>query len=157
MSWKGKTRGGLTGHLIFVFILKKFGLPAAYFVLRFVSFYFVFFAPKATKSAWNYFRFAHKYNVLKTAVSVYKNFYVFGQTLLDKIASMAGVNPMMGSRLRSVWLKHAQYYNADHPTISNPSGNRRKASVRGNSIGRDTFSSGRVLYCNARQVQRQLP
>lgn len=89
-SWKGKTRGGLLGYKIFIFILQKSGLGLAYFLLKFVSVYFIFFAPKATASIFRYFRKIHKYNIAKTVVSVYKNYYVFGQTLLDKVALIAG-------------------------------------------------------------------
>ena len=91
-SWKGKTRGGLLGYKIFIFILKKAGLNAAYGLLRFVAAYFVIFAPLATKSLFKYFRHIQKYSLLKASVSVYKNFYVFGQTLLDKVAIIAGID-----------------------------------------------------------------
>lgn len=90
-SWKGKTRGGLLGYRIFIFILKKSGLKAAYGLLRFVAAYFILFAPAATSSLYKYFRTAHNYKPLKAFIAVYKNFYVFGQTLLDKVAILAGL------------------------------------------------------------------
>lgn len=90
-SWKGKTRGGLLGYRIFIFILKKSGLKAAYGLLRFVAAYFVLSAPSATKNIYNYFRKVHLYSWPKAVKSVYKNFYIFGQTLLDKVAVIAGV------------------------------------------------------------------
>lgn len=89
-SWKGKTRGGLLGYKIFIFILQKSGLGSAYFLLRIVAAYFVLFAPKASLSIFRYFRFVHQYRFWKAVVSVYKNFHVFGQTLLDKVALIAG-------------------------------------------------------------------
>ncbi|MGK7389884.1 MAG: LpxL/LpxP family acyltransferase [Candidatus Cyclobacteriaceae bacterium M2_1C_046] len=90
-SWKGKTRGGLLGYQIFIFILKKSGLKAAYGLLRLVAAYFVLFAPSATKNIYSYFRNVHHYGFIKSVIAVYKNFYVFGQTLLDKVAVIAGV------------------------------------------------------------------
>jgi predicted LPLAT superfamily acyltransferase len=90
-SWKGKTRGGLLGHQIFVFVLKKLGLTAAYLLLRFVAAYFIVFAPKATSSLYKYFRQIHQQGMLRAFLSVYKNFYVFGQTLLDKVAIVSGL------------------------------------------------------------------
>jgi len=90
-SWKGKTRGGLLGYQIFIFILKKLGLTAAYVLLRFVCAYFILFAPLATKNIYRYFRKIRHYGRVKSALSVYKSFYVFGQTLIDKIAIASGM------------------------------------------------------------------
>lgn len=90
-SWKGKTRGGLLGYQIFIFILKKLGLTAAYLLLRFVCAYFVLFAPAATRAIYKYFRKIKGYSRSKAAVSVYQSFFVFGQTLVDKIAIASGM------------------------------------------------------------------
>ncbi len=90
-SWKGKTRGGLLGYKIFIFILKNLGLTPAYFVLRFVAAYFVIFAPSSTKSIFNYFRKIKHYGALKAFASVYQCYYVFGQTILDKVAIASGM------------------------------------------------------------------
>lgn len=91
-SWKGKTRGGVLGHKIFVWILSKLGLGIAYFVLIFVAFYFVFFSPKSTKSSYFFFNKILKQNPFTSFINIYRNYYVFGQTLLDKIAVMAGLS-----------------------------------------------------------------
>ena len=90
MSWKGKTRGGLLGYKIFVFVLKKLGLKSAYFLLRLVSAYFVLFAPSASKHIYRYFRDIHHQSVSRAIISVFSNFYIFGQTLIDKTAIMSG-------------------------------------------------------------------
>jgi predicted LPLAT superfamily acyltransferase len=90
-TWKGKTRGGVAGYLTFIFILKHLGLGFAYFILRFVVVYFVLFAPLARKSLWFYFRTIHGWGVIKSFTGLFKNFYVFGQTLLDKVALLSGV------------------------------------------------------------------
>ncbi|WMJ72394.1 lipid A biosynthesis acyltransferase [Cytophagaceae bacterium ABcell3] len=90
-TWKGKTRGGVLGYKIFIFILKKLGLRSAYVLLRFVAVYFVFSAPGATYSMFKYFRDRHGYSRIKSFISVYQNYYVFGQTLLDKIAILSGM------------------------------------------------------------------
>lgn len=89
-SWTGKTRGGLLGHRIFVFVLRHLGIGLAYFVLRFVALYFVFFAPQATRSNFFFFRHILKYPWPKAVLSIYQNFYFFGQVLIDKVAVMAG-------------------------------------------------------------------
>ncbi len=90
-SWRGKTRGGLLGYQIFIFILKKLGLTSAYILLRFVCAYFILFAPSATKNIYCYFRKIRHFSRFKSAISVYKSFYVFGQTLIDKIAIASGM------------------------------------------------------------------
>lgn len=89
-SWEGKTRGGVLGYKIFVWTLKYPGITFAYFLLRFVVLYFVFTSGKAFSAIYGYFRSIHHYNPLKSLLSVFRNYYIFGQILLDKIALMAG-------------------------------------------------------------------
>ncbi|MBL3656842.1 LpxL/LpxP family acyltransferase [Fulvivirga sediminis] len=88
-SWKGKTRGGLLGYQIFIFLIRRLGLGAAYLLLRFVAMYYVLFAPKSTAGIYKYFRII-KMGWPKAMLSVYKSYYVFGQTLIDKVAIGAG-------------------------------------------------------------------
>lgn len=91
-SWKGKTRGGLTGYKIFVGILKYSGLPAAYFLLRFVALYFFLFNPKSFVTIFKFYKKRLDFAFFQSIFFVYRNFYSFGQILLDKIAIMAGFN-----------------------------------------------------------------
>lgn len=92
-KWKGKSRGGVLGYKIFIFFLKYFGISFAYFVLLFVAFYFIPFAPKATRASYFYFHKVQKFGALKSAAFVYWSYYRFGQTLLDKVAVLAGFAP----------------------------------------------------------------
>jgi len=89
-SWKGATRGGLAGYKFFILSLRFFGLNFAYFVLAFVVVYFVPFAPKASRSIYFYFRKIRKQSPLKSFLNIFRNYYVFGQVLLDKTALLAG-------------------------------------------------------------------
>lgn len=89
-SWKGKTRGGLTGYRIFIFLLKNFNLQAAYFLLYFVAMYFVVFASKARKPMYYYFNTILGFNFFKTIYYLYINNLTFGKVLIDKVALMAG-------------------------------------------------------------------
>ena len=91
-TWKGKTRGGLTGYKIFVTVLKYSGLPAAYFLLRFVALYFYLFNPHSFSIIFRFYREKFHYGFFKSVNYVYLNYYRFGQVLLDKIALMAGFN-----------------------------------------------------------------
>jgi predicted LPLAT superfamily acyltransferase len=90
-GWQGKTRGGLLGHRIFVFILRNFGLGPAYFLLRFVSFYYFLFSHKSNRHIYQYFREIQNYSPCRARWSVYRNYYVFGQILIDKVAIYSGL------------------------------------------------------------------
>lgn len=98
-SWDGKTRGGLTGYRIFVFILKTFGITVAYFLLRFVSVHYFLFSRKTNKHILYYFRQILGYGKLKAKISIYRNYYKLGQVLIDKVAVMAG----LGKRFSYNW------------------------------------------------------
>lgn len=91
-TWKGKTRGGLTGYKIFVGIIKYSGLSTAYFFLRFVAFYFFLFNPKSFATIFKFYHKRLDFGFFQSIIFVYRNFYSFGQILLDKIALMAGFN-----------------------------------------------------------------
>ena len=90
-SWKGKSQGGLLGYKIFVFILKLHGLRLAYFILRFVASWYLFFSFRTFKSSWHFFRTMLKFNFFKSIASIYKSYYNLGVSLLDKFAMMADV------------------------------------------------------------------
>ena len=89
-SWKGQTRGGVLGYKIFVWTLKYLGLSFAYFLLYFVVTYFVFSSGRAFGSLFRYFHEIRKYSRIRSLFSIYRNYYIFGQVLLDKIAMLAG-------------------------------------------------------------------
>ncbi len=89
-SWKGKTRGNLAGYRFFIFILKYGALDFAYFFLRFVVLYFVVFSPKARRPILWYFRNILHFGRLRSIRYLFKNFYLLGQVLLDKVALLAG-------------------------------------------------------------------
>ncbi|TYB78578.1 LpxL/LpxP family acyltransferase [Bizionia myxarmorum] len=85
-EWHGKSRGTVLGYKIFVFSMKHLGMSAAYFVLYFVAAYFCIFAKDSSKAIYYYFNKRLNYSSFKSYLSIYKSYYVFGQTLLDKIA-----------------------------------------------------------------------
>src|ERR1041385_372050 len=90
MTWKGKTKGGLTGNKIFYFVLKTFGLKPAYFVLRFVAFYFFLFSD-TNRYIYFYFHRILGYSPFKSRIRIYSNYYALGQTILDKVALHSGI------------------------------------------------------------------
>ncbi len=90
-QWKGKTRGGNFGYWFFIALLKNFGLGFAYFFLRFVVIYFVLFAPKASRAQYYYLHDVQHFNFWKSIAGLVRNYYIFGQVILDKVALMSGV------------------------------------------------------------------
>jgi predicted LPLAT superfamily acyltransferase len=89
-SWQGKTRGGVLGYKIFVWTLKHLGLPFAYFLLYFVVSYYMFASRKAFRSIFNFYHTYLKFPFCRSLISVYRNYYNFGQVLIDKVAILAG-------------------------------------------------------------------
>lgn len=85
-EWKGKTRGGSFGYKFFIFLIKKLGIKAAYAFLYCVVPYFIPFAPKATHSIWIYSRRILKQGYCKSIAFLFKSYYRFGQTIIDKVA-----------------------------------------------------------------------
>lgn len=90
-EWEGKSKGTTTGYKIFIFLIKNIGLNAAYFLLAFVSFYYFLFNQKQTQIVYQYFRKKHKNSIFKSYLNTYRNNFVFGQTIIDKVAIAAGL------------------------------------------------------------------
>lgn len=90
-KWTGKSRGNKTGHQIFVFLLQKAGIKAAYFLLVFVSFYYFATKWKTNKNIHIFYK-KLGFGLMKSWISVYKNYFVFGQSLIDRIAVKSGVS-----------------------------------------------------------------
>ena len=90
-EWKGQSRGTVLGYKFFLFLLERVGIKAAYALLVFVSSYYFFFVPKATKSIFYYFHKRLGYHPLRAILHTRKNLFVFGQTIIDKFAIMGGL------------------------------------------------------------------
>ena len=80
----------MLGYKIFVWTLKHLGLSFAYFLLSFVVIYFVLASGKAFRAIFNFYHQVMKYGRVKSFFSIYRNYYLFGQILLDKVAMLAG-------------------------------------------------------------------
>lgn len=90
-DWEGKSKGTTTGYKIFIFLIKNIGIKAAYLLLVFVSFYYFIFNQKQTRIIYQYFRKRQKQSVFKSWINAYRNNFVFGQTIIDKVAIAAGL------------------------------------------------------------------
>lgn len=87
--WQGKSRGTPSGYRIFVAVLRNFGVLPAYFLLRFVTLYYFLFLFKSSRSQFYFFRKKIRFGTLRSLVSVYRNFYLLGQTIIDKVVVMS--------------------------------------------------------------------
>ena len=90
-QWQGKSKGNKLGYRIVFFVCSKLGVLPAYLLLRFVAFYYFLFSFSSSAPIYSYFRYRLGFGKLKSIVMLYSNYYVFAQTLLDKIIIMAGI------------------------------------------------------------------
>lgn len=90
-KWDGKSRGTVLGYKIFVFFIKKVGIQSAYLILYFVAGYYFLFLKKSNRAIFYYFKERLGYPFWKAKRMVYKSYYTFGQTIIDKIAISAGL------------------------------------------------------------------
>lgn len=95
-GWSGKSRGGYTGYMIFIFLIRRIGLRAAYILLGFVVIYFIPCAPKATVAIWDFYRRTLHKGWIASALCLVRHYYLFGQTLIDRVAVENG----LGKRFR---------------------------------------------------------
>jgi len=90
-QWQGRSKGTRTGYSIFIYILKRWGVSPAYFLLRFVSFYYFLFSWKTSRAIWYYLRKRLEFGFFKSIGHLIRNYYLFGQTIIDRIVLMSGV------------------------------------------------------------------
>ena len=91
-QWDGKSRGGLWGYKFFIYTIRLLGIRCAYCFLAFIVIYFIPFAPKSTRAIWRYNRIIRQLSVLKSIKELYFHYFVFGQTLIDKVAMRSGLS-----------------------------------------------------------------
>ena len=90
-SWQGKSKGNTLGYGIFIAILRFAGVMPAYFLLRFVSFYYFLFSTSSSRHIYYFFRQRMGFGLWRSLVGIYKNYYTFGQILIDKIVVMSNL------------------------------------------------------------------
>lgn len=90
-KWSGASKGNQFGYYIFIQAIRFLGLRSAYFILYFVAFYYLLFS-NTNKFILDYFRNTLKYSPFKSYTSLYKNYYILGQTIIDKFAAMSGMS-----------------------------------------------------------------
>jgi len=89
--WQGKSKGTPLGYRIFVWVLKNFGVLPAYFLLRFVVLYFFLFSFKSSKQIFKLYRRRLGYGTRSSLGKLYRNYYLLGQSIIDKVVVMSGI------------------------------------------------------------------
>ena len=90
-QWDGKSKGTVLGYKIFVFLIQKAGVKSAYVLLYFVASYYFLFLKKSNRAISYYFKERLQYSNFKSKKMVFKSYYTFGQTIIDKISISAGM------------------------------------------------------------------
>ncbi len=91
VKWKGKSRGTLLGYKIFMLFFRFSGLTGAYFLLVFVALYFLLFSPRDSRVVYAFYHKRMGYGMFKSIIATYKNFFAFGQVIIDKVAIFSGI------------------------------------------------------------------
>jgi predicted LPLAT superfamily acyltransferase len=89
--WQGKSKATPLGYRIFVSTLKNFGVQPAYILLRLVASYYFLFSYKSSENIFSFFRKRIGYGKIKSYFKLYKNYYLFGQSLIDRVVVMANI------------------------------------------------------------------
>ena len=89
--WQGKSKGSPLGYRIIIFVCSTFGVIPAYTLLRFVSLYYFLFSSTSSHYSYRFFRDRIGFGPIRARLSVYRNYYVFAQTLLDKMIVMGNI------------------------------------------------------------------
>ena len=90
-SWQGKSQGTTTGYRIFVQTLRIFGLWPAYLLLRCVAAWYLLVPRPSTTTAFRFYRHRMNMPTLRAIWFVYRNYYAFGQSILDRLVVMSGM------------------------------------------------------------------
>ncbi|MGN7888041.1 LpxL/LpxP family acyltransferase [Dyadobacter sp. 22481] len=88
--WDGKTKGSLTGYKIFLFFINTLGLGFAYGLLRAVTYYYYLFAAKPRRALLDFYQNTLHITSSDARKMARRNFYIFGQTLVDRAAFLLG-------------------------------------------------------------------
>lgn len=85
-NWSGKSRGGRFGNWFIKRVVRRLGLGPAHFCLFFITPYFYFFAPKATRASKEYWEIVSPgLNFWQLRFKVLTHYYRFGTLLIDRL------------------------------------------------------------------------
>ena len=89
-EWSGKTGGHTIGQKALIWLFRVADVRIAYAIMAMVIPFYMLFGHKSYLAVYHYFRKRHKYPVLKAFVWTYKDYYRFGQVILDRFTVYAG-------------------------------------------------------------------
>lgn len=89
-KWQGKSQTNVVGYKIFAFFIRYLGVRAAYALLVFVAFYYFVFSWKSSRPILSFYRQRLGFSWARAYWYLYKNYFCFGQTLIDKFVIMSG-------------------------------------------------------------------
>jgi predicted LPLAT superfamily acyltransferase len=87
-GWSGKSKGGALGYRFFVFLIRNTSLRFTYSFVRIVALHYLLFTRKAPVRF--YFRKIHGFGTWRSIMSIYRNFCLLGEVLVDKVAMLSG-------------------------------------------------------------------
>jgi predicted LPLAT superfamily acyltransferase len=89
--WQGKSKGTTSGYRIFIMLLRTTGISGAYLLLRFVAGYYFLFSYKTSKPIYRFYRDKIKLSAFDSVKKIYRNYFLLGQSIIDKVAIMSGI------------------------------------------------------------------
>ena len=90
-KWDGKSKGSVLGYKIFLLTIRYCSIGFVYnTILNGVTLYYYWFSRKKREPIVNFYQSALSYDRKKALKTAKKNFYIFGQTLVDRIAFLVG-------------------------------------------------------------------
>jgi len=90
-DWKGQSKGSVLGYKIFIFFIKYLGLRAAYGLLYFVAFYFIFSSYATSKNIYNYYHQRLGFSKMSSLTGIFSSYVQLGKTLIDRVAVTVGL------------------------------------------------------------------
>lgn len=91
-QWQGRSRARPLGYRIMVFITRNLGIRVSYFILRFVAFHYLLFSRDSTRVVYDLLKRRLQLTWWRAVLGTYRNYFIFAQTLLDKVVVMAGID-----------------------------------------------------------------
>jgi predicted LPLAT superfamily acyltransferase len=89
-EWEGKTGGSKWGQKGLVFLFHHCSVFVGYAFMAFVIPFYMLFARKGYKATYRYFRSRQGFSVFRSFINTYRNYFIFGQVVLDRFAIFSG-------------------------------------------------------------------
>mgnify|MGYP001166013840 CR=1 FL=1 len=89
--WSGKSKGFPLGYRFFIFVIRTFGVPTAYFFLAFVVPWYVLTSRTSNKALDVYFARLRKAVPGIKGLSYFGSYMAMGRNIIDKVAVQAGL------------------------------------------------------------------